>query len=84
MKLAIPNTRPLKSGNPESIATYHRYMLQYYAEHNMVKRIKDLRATYASLTRTEIKAKLEKWDNDQGRAMQHAEQQLRHSTKAYE
>jgi hypothetical protein len=85
IKVAAPHTRPLKSGNPESIATYHCSMLQYYDKHHMVKRIKDLRdSTYTTLSRSEIKKQLEKWDNDQGRPMHHAERQLQHSTKAYE
>ncbi len=59
-------------------------MLQYYDKHHMVKRIKDLRDTYTTLFRSEIEKKLEVWDNNQGRAMHHAERQLQHSTKAYE
>ena len=81
--IAAPNTRPLKAGNPESIEAYTQSMLQYYAEHHMVTRMQDLRATFQTLSRSDLKKKLEKWDSDQGRAMEHAESQLRHSPKAY-
>ena len=84
LQIAAPNTRPLKSGNPESVAQYHHSMLQYYEEHDMVTRIKDLRETFKTLPKHKVKKILEKWDSDQGRAMHHAESQLRHSTKAYE
>jgi hypothetical protein len=35
----------------------------------MVSRIEELAATYRNMTRNEVCSQLEKWDNDQGRAM---------------
>ena len=84
LRIAAHNMRPLKAGNPESIATYTQAMLQYYADHNMVTRMQHLRANFQTLSRSALKKRLEKWDSDQGRAMEHAESQLRHSTKSYE
>jgi hypothetical protein len=68
-----PHSRSLKSGNPELVEAYHKAMLQYYAELNMVARMKTLFDTHTTMSRSQIKKRLKKWDCDQGRAMAHAE-----------
>jgi hypothetical protein len=75
--LQNPALRPLNSGNPELVSTYHEQMLHYYEQHNMVHRINDhLYNHYSDMTNEEILSELEKWDRDQGRAMAHSEKHL--------
>ena len=81
--IATSLSRPLKSGNPESVATYNEHMLKYYADHSMVETIQDLRLNRHMLSRSAIKKKLEKWDRDQGRAVKYAESQLQQSYKPF-
>lgn len=76
--LQNPVLRPLKSGNPELVATYHKNMLRYYNHHNMVHRINHLHKHHSSMTDDAVRSALETWDRDQGRAMAHSEKQLRH------
>ncbi|KAI2511593.1 hypothetical protein MHU86_2847 [Fragilaria crotonensis] len=78
-----PHTRSLKSGNPELVEAYHKAMLQYYEEHNMVARMKKLFDTHTTMSRSQIKKRLEKWDCDQGRAMAHAEGIISKPRKPY-
>ena len=68
-----PHGRQLRSGNPEIVAKYHDSMLQYYEDHNMVKRINHIHTNHHGMTRNEVRRLLEKWDSDQGRAMKSAE-----------
>ena len=72
-ELGPPNSRSLKSENPELVAEYHKAMHRYYDDHNMVERIHKLAKIHKTLTRSNIKKRLEKWDSDQGRAMAYAE-----------
>ena len=58
-------------------------MHKYYADHNMVKRIKKLFIMHTKLPRSWIKKSLEKWDSDQGRAMAHAESIITRPHKPY-
>ena len=73
--LAIPpvNTRNLYTGNPELGEKYHSAMLKYYDEHRMVSRIEELANNYRNMVRDEVRIQLEKWDQDQGRAMTSSE-----------
>jgi hypothetical protein len=48
-------------------------MKQYYKEHKMVERMQQLFSTHTTLSKSQLKTKLEQWDQDQGRAMANAE-----------
>jgi hypothetical protein len=50
----------------------------------MVSHIEELAANYRTMTREEVRCYLEKWDNDQGRAMQSSEKALKHPPKKYQ
>ena len=77
-------TRTLHTGNSELVEKYHSSMLRYYEEHRMVTRIEELAANYRTMTREEVRWSLEKWDKDQGRAMQSSEKALSHPPKKYQ
>ena len=49
----------------------------------MVERIEELREKYKTMSREEIRTALTSWDNDKGRAMQHAESALTRPAKKY-
>ena len=70
-------TRLLKAGNPELVSTYVDHMLEYYTAHDMISRIDRLFENFQTMPRTAVRRQLEKWDSDQGRAMQSAEKALR-------
>jgi hypothetical protein len=74
----IPSShqRDLKTGNPELVANYVASMQVYYINHSMEDRITKLHDNKDKLSREAIRTELEKWDNDQGRAMQQAESSL--------
>ncbi len=76
-------SRPLKSGNPEAVATYHEAMLQYYADHQMETRLHALIEAKDSLPTPTLRKLLETWDADQGRAMKHAETLVERPKKPY-
>lgn len=88
-KMLPPNitphfTRFLKSANPEHVTTYNKAVLEYYHQHNMVKRLATLHTQSSHLPITVIRhQRLEKWDRDQGRAMKHAELQLQKPPAKY-
>jgi hypothetical protein len=75
---AIPhvNTRNLHTGNPELVEKYHSAMLKYYDDHRMVSRIEELGKNFRNMARDEVHIQLEKWDQDQGRAMTSSETAL--------
>jgi hypothetical protein len=58
-------------------------MHKYYADHNMVKRIQRLYDSHTTLSRSQIKKSLEKWDRDQGRAMAYAESTITRPRKPH-
>lgn len=68
-----PQTRLLKSGNPETVATYIENVKRYYDDNDMVSRINTLYDDHSHLTDDELRQSLHSWDVDQGRAMLHAE-----------
>jgi hypothetical protein len=68
-----PQARVLKTGNPKAVAAYLTAMKEYYSKHNRVKRITQLHRKHGSIPDEQLRTLLEKWDLDQGRAMQHAE-----------
>jgi hypothetical protein len=76
-KIQPPRIRTLKTGNPETVAIYHKIMLEYYDQHKMAKRISKLHANHHLMPDSAVKHKLEKWDQDQGRAMQAAEKKIK-------
>jgi hypothetical protein len=76
-------TRSLRTGNPELVEGYHTAMKKYYTDHNMVQRIDNLHKHYKQMTTKEIREKLEAWDNDQGRAMRHAESEIQQPQRPY-
>ena len=84
LAIAPHNSRLLKSGIPESVITYHQSMHNYYTEHDMVNRIDTLYDARNRLSDTALRQLLEKWDLDQGRAMQHAEAQLSKKKQPYQ
>ncbi len=77
-------TRLLHSGNPEQVSTYLEGMRRYYEDHRMVERILQLHATHATMTHLQVRQQLTAWDNDQGRAMKHAELQLSAPARQYQ
>jgi DNA-binding transcriptional MerR regulator len=75
--------RSLRTGNPELVEGYHAAMKRYYTDHNMVQRIDDLHHQYKKMSIPKIREKLEAWDNDQGRAMRHAESEIQVPRKVH-
>jgi Reverse transcriptase (RNA-dependent DNA polymerase) len=71
--------RVLKTGNPEAVSTYLTHMTEYYTTHNMIKRINKLHKKHRNFSDDKLSSLLEKWDRDQGRAMQLAEGKTGHS-----
>lgn len=82
--ISTSQSRSLKTGNPESVASYTESMLQYYDDHNMEKRLDDLISAQGTMSTPTLRKHLEKWDQDQGRAMMHAESVLQRPKKPYE
>ncbi|KAI2495025.1 hypothetical protein MHU86_19500 [Fragilaria crotonensis] len=78
-----PNMRSLYSGNPEMVATYLSGVRKYYETHNMESRIQELHARHQEMTTPQLRKLLCAWDNDQGRAMMHAEKVLHIQPKTY-
>jgi hypothetical protein len=76
-------TRALKSGNPESVECYNKEMMKYYKSHNMIRRIEDLYANHETIKEQDLRNLLEKWDNDQGRAMKHSESVMARPKQKY-
>ena len=74
-------SRALHTGNPELVEKYHSSMLEYYESHNMLARIEELEKCHRTMSRDLLRDELIKWDNDQGRAMEHSERSLRFPTK---
>jgi hypothetical protein len=80
----VPSSaRLLKSGHPESVLEYHKEMKEYYAAHKMVRRIRRLGKIHTSMTKTQVRKHLNRWDRDQGRAMLAAETALRKPPQPY-
>ncbi|KAI2512852.1 hypothetical protein MHU86_1641 [Fragilaria crotonensis] len=76
--------RSLLAGNPEHVEQYHTNMKEYYTQHRMFDRMKELFETHQEIPLPELRERLEKWDLDQGRAMMAAEKSLQSvSDKAY-
>ena len=81
---ASPTSRLLKSGNPELVLMYNEAMLQYYADHNMLERLANPQEHHLTYSRRKTRKLLEAWDEDQGRAMKHAEASLRRPPQPYQ
>jgi hypothetical protein len=76
--------RVLLAGNPEHVEKYNLIMTEYYDQHRMFDRMKELYDQHKDLSIEELRERLEKWDLDQGRAMMSAEKSLKYvSEKAY-
>jgi hypothetical protein len=58
-------------------------MIRYYTQHNMIQCIDQLYKTHTTMSRNEVRNILDKWDNDQGRAMEYSEALLRTPPKKY-
>ena len=71
-----PQARILKSGNPELVAAYIENVKAYYEDHAMVTRITKLYNEHEKLSDDELSRQLNTWDEDQGRAMIHAEKKI--------
>ena len=82
--IVTPSSRLLKSGNPESVASYNEAMIQYSFDHRMTDRIQQLDRNKHMYTRSRVRKLLEAWDDDQGRAMRHAESSLRRPPQPYQ
>jgi hypothetical protein len=78
-----PQSRPLKTGNPETVALYHQLMLAYYEKHKMIQRIEKLFKQHSKMPADHLRRSLEKWDRDQGRAMRYAEKSLTRKSQKY-
>ena len=76
-------SRGVHTGNPELVDKFNAKMITYYEQHRMVERIDELHAQYKTMSRDEIRTALTSWDNDKGRAMQHAESALARPPKKY-
>lgn len=72
--------RSLVSGNPEHVDQYNLMMNQYYDQHRMFDRMKELYETHQVLSTAELRERLNKWDQDQGRAMKSSEKSLKSFT----
>ena len=70
-------TRLLKSGNPELVERNVERVHTYYNAHDMVARIDRLNDTHSTMSRSEVRKRLEQWDTDQGKAMKAAEASLK-------
>ena len=81
--LQSATSRILKSGNPELVELYQTVMHKYYKDHDMISRIADLQDNAASMSKSDFRHALEKWDADQGRAMKYAETSLTKPPKPY-
>ena len=68
--------RDLVSGNPEHVEHYLTKMNEYYEHHRMYDRMKDIHENHHNMSNDELRALLEGWDQDQGRAMMAAEKSL--------
>jgi hypothetical protein len=55
-KIQPPQIRTLKTGNPESVAIYHKHMLEYYDQHKMAKRISKLHANHHLMSDSAVQA----------------------------
>ena len=75
--------RFLHSGNPELVSKYNQQVLKYYKEHRMVERINTLTTEYRTMSRDDVRTALQKWDEDQGRAMASGEKTLTRPPKKY-
>ena len=78
-----PPCRALTIGNPELVKVYLKHMHQYYKDHDMITRINRLHREHLNLTKDATRRLLTQWDNDQGRAMKHAEKVLQTPPKKY-
>ena len=67
------STRLIKSTHPDHVEKFNEAVMKYYRAHNMVSRIDKLEQLCSALPPGEVQRRLEKWDRDQGRAIQHAE-----------
>ncbi|KAI2493387.1 hypothetical protein MHU86_21169 [Fragilaria crotonensis] len=65
------------------VATYLSGVRKYYETHNMESRIQELHARHQEMTTPQLRKLLCAWDNDQGRAMMHAEKVLHIQPKTY-
>jgi hypothetical protein len=77
-----PPCRALIVGNPELVKVYLKHMHQYYKDHDMITRINRLHREHLNLTKDATRRLLTQWDNDQGRAMKHAEKVLQTPQKS--
>jgi hypothetical protein len=84
LAMAAHNARLLKSGNPESVKMYQESMQKYYSDHNLADRLEEIYEKRHALSATKLRSLLEKWDADQGKAMQHAEKQLSRPQKPFQ
>jgi hypothetical protein len=82
--LASHSKRLLHNGNPETVETYLTSVHKYYRDHNMVHRISQLYKNHSSMSRSEVRNALIKWDLDQGRAMLSSELSLRLAPKPHQ
>ena len=88
----LPSTNPLqsatsrilKAGNPELVELYQTAIHKYYEDHDMISRIADLQENADSMSKSDLRHALERWDADQGRAMKYAETSLTKPPKPYE
>ena len=71
------SSRLLQSVNPELVQMYNTAVHKYYAEHRMLERLEHIRLLHQTYSRDKLRNLLESWDEDQGRAMLHAESTLR-------
>ncbi len=84
LPIAAHNMRLLKTGNPESVELYNASMKKYYKAHQMTERLEELHKNRHTMSTHTIQNLLEKWDSDQGCAMQHAETQLSRPQKPFQ
>ena len=75
--------RLLKSGNPEHVISYKEAIHQYYSEHWMMDCLKRIHKNHHKYSRSRLRRMLDAWNEDQGRAMKHAESILRRPPQKY-
>ena len=77
------STRALNSGNPAKVDKYNEEMTKYYEDHKIFDRMTRLKQQSTRMSRKQVRRRLNALDRDMGRAMLHAENQLRVPPRKY-
>ena len=81
--IAPSSIRALYSDNPAKVKKYNEEMTKYYDDHRIFKRMDRLKQQSPHMTRKQVSSRLNALNRDMGRAMLHAENQLRIPPRKY-